>query len=335
MTQQNVYRINFVGRKVVCGTLIIEEHKHTLVLDVKLLKKFSIPNFKIATYGNKIDSFKEFILLKKGELFLKEFQRKPKVKRKLRKTTGVSGKIKKELKEIAAKEQERMESKKLEDKKFKKSLNQLKSKHKLKYDIFENTHDKPIGTFADVFKPDDIKKIHNTVNYSNNIQDTDEPLYKPAEISTFYKKETEEFNKLILWDIENVHFYDDFAILSRLLPKDSYKVFSYSKKNKQKKIFLKGDNLDFVLQKLKKRNWIARRTTKIADNELIKEYQQRKNKIKELYLISADRDFEEICIDAINSGIKVHILNNEYRNKYSWFNNSVYEYKLIKNKKDI
>jgi uncharacterized protein YlbG (UPF0298 family) len=190
-------------------------------------------------------------------------------------------------------------------------------------DIFEY---ESLGTFADLFTTvEDTETSISVFLEQEQLNNTNEVYnQKPKQASNFYKKQNITSDILALWDIENVNFYDDFRIITNLLPKESTKVFAYSKKNKDKIIYLKGNNLNFVLRKLKKRKWIEKRTIKSADNVLIEEFRQRKDKISHLYLITADKDFEEIATEAVNAGIKVTIMNKI--DKASWFNCDLYDY---------
>jgi len=181
-------------------------------------------------------------------------------------------------------------------------LQGFSNKSKLKYDLFEE--EDTLGTLGDFFDKDDTIEEN----------DITEKLKIKKEIKKQHKKN--DYDKLVLWDIENVHFFNDFSEITRLLPKDSIKFFAYKKLN-HKNTYIK--NMEFIVNKLKKRKWIELKTKKIADTELINEFNKRKYKIKELYLISIDKDFKPICDEAKNLGIKVTIITNT-KNK-GWFEN--------------
>jgi len=188
-----------------------------------------------------------------------------------------------------------------EDNKAKKiKLQGFSNKSKLKYYPFE---EEPLGTLGDFFNKEDT--IENNISGKLKIK---------KEIKKQHEKNN--YDKLVLWDIENVHFFNDFSKITRLLPKDSIKFFAYKKLN-HKNTYIK--NMDFIVNKLKKRKWIELKTKKIADTELINEFHKRKFKIKELYLISVDKDFKQICEESKNLGIKVTIITNT-KNK-GWFEN--------------
>jgi len=179
-------------------------------------------------------------------------------------------------------------------------LQGFSNKSKLKYNPFE---EEALGTLGDFFNKENI--IEDNVSGKLKIK---------KEIKKQHTKNN--YEKLVLWDIENVHFFNDFSEITRLLPKDSIKFFSYKKLN-HKNTYIK--NMDFIVNKLKKRKWIELKTKKIADTKLINEFQKRKYKIKELYLISVDKDFKQICDEAKDLGIKVTIITNT-KNR-GWFEN--------------
>jgi len=340
MTTQTIYRINFVGRVVKCGYLEKIKSKYFLNIDRKTISKYILPeemNSYIA--ASSFTELEKYIHKEKGNrLFLNDFQRRLKRKKTVRKLKGNKNKesLSKKIKEDVKKMKERIlideENKKKEKQAtIKHILKTSKTKIKLKYDL--GIENESLGTLGDFFNDVELleepKEQDYNYNYNYNYEEElIEPLKKPLS-TTKQKQKHEVFDTLVLWDIENVNFYNDFSIISRIIPKESYKVFSYSKKNSKKKIYLKGDNLSFVLSRLKKRGWLEKRTTKIADSELIEDFHQRKHKIKNLVLISADRDFEEICKEAIQLGITVFIMNNENRQKYSWFSHKPYKYQYI------
>jgi len=349
MTTQTIYRINFVGRVVKCGYLEKMKSKYFLNIDKQTISKYILPE---ETYSyvsaSSFTDLEKYIHMENGNrLFLNDFPRRLKRKKTVRKLKGknknkntisLSEKIKKDVKKMKQQTLIEEENKKKEQKKaVKHILQNSKNKIKLKYNL--GAESETLGTLGDFFNemnlPEEVKQQEQEQDYNYNYEEEEltELLKKPLS-TTKSKSKHEVFDTLVLWDIENVNFYNDFAIISRIVPKESYKVFSYSKKNRKKKIYLKGDNLNFVLSKLKKRGWLEKRTTKIADSELIEDFQQRKHKIKKLILISADRDFEKICKEAIELGITVFIMNNENRQKYSWFSNKPYNYQYI-NKKTV
>ena len=205
-----------------------------------------------------------------------------------------------------------------------------------------------LGVFGDI-----LGEKFNSNNYKVEMSEVDKSLSDNIKItyedmnngkyhrkkvknnSSFYKNKKESSsNVLVLWDIENINFRDDFSIFTTILPKDAIKVFSYSKKNHEHMKYLKGSSLDFVLRKLKKRGWISRRTKKIADNELIDEFNKRKNKINKLILISEDRDFKEICDKSIEMGIELSIINKN-KNKNSWFKKEKYGFEFLDDKLNL
>ena len=126
----------------------------------------------------------------------------------------------------------------------------------------------------------------------------------------------ENINSLVLWDIENINYYNDFSMISRYVKDENQlRIIAF---NEKFRIFNKK-RIDFLLNKLKKRKWIIKETKKIADNELINEFNKYKNKINELIIISNDSDFKNIILEANQLKIKTTILyrnNNKKQNKW-------------------
>ncbi len=307
-----VYRFNKTGKKVVCGTLEIKDSKYSLWFNFNIIDKYIIKNFNYPI-NNEIDSF---IHLVGREYWLNDFRRREKPTKRV----SYSSRFKQITESIKEKIRAEEECKEREKELFRKQiLAKNKNKIRLKVDIFEY---ESLGTFADLFTT--VEDTETSISVFFEQEQLKVYKQKPKQASNFYKKQNITSDILALWDIENVNFYDDFRIITNLLPKESTKVFAYSKKNKDKIIYLKGNNLNFVLRKLKKRRWIEKRTIKSADNVLIEEFRQRKDKISHLYLITADKDFEGIATEAVNAGIKVTIMNKI--DKASWFNCDLYDY---------
>ena len=336
-----IYRVNYVGKIVECGSIKINKQNYVFSFHKNIKKKYEIPNFPDYLKSYNLEEIKSFVNIKSDKYFLKEFPRKKrkikkeKYKRNLNNDLNQNKiKIVKKISEEVKKIKELEKKRKIEqDKKTKQIKNNIisnsKNKIKLKVDIFEGS--KGLGTFSDMFpeqyKTKEFKEEeyyeNKTKEYDVRFESTDNSIIKKPLKSSIYKKHEKNNEILVLWDIENVNFYDDFAIITRLLPKECIKIYSYSKKN-HKGVYLKNNDIDFLLNKLRKRKWIEKRTTKIADEVLIKEFNLRKDKLKELYLISSDKDFKEICDNAISNNIKVTILNNNKQR--SWFNEENYNY---------
>jgi septum formation inhibitor MinC len=331
--QNIVYRRNFNNVIVKCGFLYIEENKARLILDIKINTKYDIKGFLPEIERKNAASLSAFIHFQGNIWLLNEFNRKMRIKKKKRKL--VKSSLRKEDKEV--KKWKQIEAQRVADarakmKETKKAILNGNKSNKLKIDIFKD--EKTLGTLGDFFSSN--LKIEENQDNQEEIEKT-KILVNPLKKIDKHKSKKGKNNNteiLVLWDIENVHFYNDFSHIGQYIPKNSIKIFSYSKKNHKNKIYLKGDKLDFVLNKLRKRGWIEKRTTKIADKELIEEFNSRSDKIKELYLITADKDFKIICEKAVELGIIVHIINNEGRNKYSWFNKDIYNYSYIRNRND-
>jgi len=329
-----IYRRNFVERKVCCGYLSIEEDRIIINLDNKVESKYQIPNFKYQIEFKNKENMGKFIHLEGGVWFLNDFKRRLKVKSKNKKKKGKYTRAN-ELKspqQIKKEDKQRILDNKIKEKAIKKQIiENSKSKIKLKVDIFKDCD--TLGTLGDFFKKD--SSVVDAPFKEQELENSDTQAFLSLKKKSISKKKDKVISDtLVLWDIENVHFYNDFSYISKYVPKDAIKIFSYAKKNHKQKIYLKGDKLDFVLNKLRKRGWIEKRTTKIADQELIEEFNARANKIKKLYLISADKDFQNICEKATELNIEVHIINNEHRNKFSWFNKEDYNYHFIRKRHD-
>lgn len=178
----------------------------------------------------------------------------------------------------------------------------------------------PLGTIGDLFN--DI--IDNSINYNSELERNDKPFFNLKRLESKFNKEKEDIESLVLWDIENVHFYDDVQIISRMYKSEKQlRVVSFFQKHKSSDIKIKMD-MDFKLNKLRKRNWIVNRTKGIADNVLIETFNKYKGQLKELILISGDSDFKEIIDEAISFNISVLIVNNANRLDKFWYNNYNY-----------
>lgn len=150
----------------------------------------------------------------------------------------------------------------------------------------------------------------------------DNSKYFNHKIKKSRKNEEKQIHSLVLWDIENINFYDDFSILTRFVKKENQlKIVSFSKKYKD----YYSTNIDFELNKLKKRKWIIKEvksSENSADKELIKEYYNYCDELKEVIIISSDSDFSEILIDSKNKNIKTMIIYKELNQKNRWFKNA-------------
>lgn len=139
---------------------------------------------------------------------------------------------------------------------------------------------------------EEIEKIYKLRNFKiieiNKYLDIIESIKKVIE-----KKET-KIESLVLWDLENIHYYNDFSLISRYVKKENQiKIMAYNEKYRKYETI---NRLNFILNKLKKRKWIIKETKDIADRILIEEFNKYKNKIKELIVISNDSDFVQKLI---------------------------------------
>lgn len=155
---------------------------------------------------------------------------------------------------------------------------------------------------------------------------SDNPFFilknKPQKI----QKDDKQINSLVLWDIENVNFKDDVSkITSKLKSENQLKIVSYYRKNKSDDTIFYLGNIYQKLNGLKKKKWIVKTSKTNADNLLFDTYYKYKENLKELIIISGDKDFLNIVLNAISSNIKVKILNNANFKTKKWFNNFDYE----------
>lgn len=165
-------------------------------------------------------------------------------------------------------------------------------------------------------------KLTNTTNIINS---KEIPFFE-SKLLNLKKIIDKKVESLVLWDIENVNFMDDFsAITKKIKSKNQLKIVSFFKKHKSDKKTFYWGNLQFKLNKLKKRDWIIKTTKDSADNELIDNYYKYKSGLKELILITSDSDFKNIALDAKLNGISVKILNNSNRNNECWFEEFDYQ----------
>jgi hypothetical protein len=143
------------------------------------------------------------------------------------------------------------------------------------------------------------------------------PLFDRLVQNKNQPKENKKIECLVIWDIENVHFYDDFAIITRQVKKENQlKIVSFSQKFRK----CIGDKIDFELNKLKKRGWVIEETKKIADDKLYETYTKYKENIQELIIISNDSDFKPMMDDAIAKNIHTTILHRNGRKRQKhWY----------------
>ena len=203
-------------------------------------------------------------------------------------------------------------------------------------DFFNDIHSmNGIGLHNDIYSTNRIE-LHEKTNFgtlgqsigviennfevefceSNNFNKYFKKRVKLKEVNNL----NQEINSLVLWDIENINYFNDFSIISRFVKKDNQlKVVSF---NEKFKIFNRN-KIDFLLNKLKKRKWIINETNKIADNDLINTFKKYKDKINELVIISNDSDFKDILFEANNLNIKtIVIYRNNNKKHNNWYLNA-------------
>lgn len=160
------------------------------------------------------------------------------------------------------------------------------------------------GTLGDLFPkiPNKSTNDKTRINF-DTYEDYEEkffiPLYdKRPENKEKKKKDEKVIDSLVLWDMENIHYKDDFTEITRLIKKENQLMMvgyadKYVKYTKAKKI-----NLNFILKGLRKRGWVIKTTKKIADDLLFKNFEKYKGQIKEVVIISNDSDFKNILEEA-------------------------------------
>jgi hypothetical protein len=119
---------------------------------------------------------------------------------------------------------------------------------------------------------------------------------------------------LILWDIENVNYSGDEKevenTIRRLGIERAWKYIAYRvRRDKRIPFWMHTNNSQHRFIRLRNRGWQLKKKSKDADDLLFKLYRDYKNRLKALMIITADRDFKEIALDAQESGIHVIIAN--------------------------
>ena len=138
------------------------------------------------------------------------------------------------------------------------------------------------------------------------------------------KKVKETLPVLVLWDLENVNFANDAKELNKILPKDSLRIAVMQKNENYHKIFSRLSK-EKNIAVLKRRGWVIHKISKnkIADEVLFDHYKKHKNKITDLYVITTDSDFKDICTDAKSIGINVTVLSNKQQPKWTKAHNFI------------
>lgn len=176
--------------------------------------------------------------------------------------------------------------------------------------LFEQNN---FGTLGEFLGKNEVI-IKDEIVETNNFQ----PYFKNKLLNQ-KEKENKKVESLVLWDLENINYFDDFSIITRFVKNENQlKIVAFSEKYRDYQYLTK---LNFELNKLKKRNWIIKETKKIADNVLIEQFHKYKKTIKELILVSNDSDFKEIIEEANNLGIKTIVLyRHGHKNNNYWYN---------------
>ena len=160
-------------------------------------------------------------------------------------------------------------------------------------------------------------------NLPNN-ENVENVLKKSISKNTKYKTSNNTKECLVLWDIENVNFFDDYKVLSNYINKKDSLLYvvckdpgKYPRDNRLSKTH--------IYTKLKKRGWSIDKRNKKIDERLMSYYHKHKNNVRSIILITADSDFEPILKDAVGIGLDILVLNEAKHAK--WFKK--YNYKFI------
>lgn len=177
-------------------------------------------------------------------------------------------------------------------------------------DIFESNN---FGTLGELLGKQNVI-LKDEIVETNNFK----PYFK-TKVLNHKDKNEKIIESLVLWDLENINYFDDFSIITRFVKNENQlKIVAFSEKYRDYQYLTK---LNFELSKLKKRNWIIKETKKIADNVLIEQFHKYKDTIKELILVSNDSDFKEIIEEANSLNIKTIVLHRHgHKNINYWYN---------------
>ncbi len=137
-----------------------------------------------------------------------------------------------------------------------------------------------------------------------------------GEISRNNKKEMkikEKKPNLVLWDIENINFYDDYKIVGNYV--DDLNSLKYVVgKEIEKYSNISRLSKEGFYPRLKRRGWNIDKKPKKVDERIMNYYYKHKSHIEKLILITDDSDFKPIVVDAVKNGIEVLILYRDKRN---------------------
>lgn len=178
---------------------------------------------------------------------------------------------------------------------------------------------KNFGTIGELLGKEKIS-IQDEIEVKNNSL---KPYFKNKLINNKTKNNKDNiFTSLVLWDLENIHYFDDFSKISRFVKNENQiKVISFNSKYRNYEYVNK---LNFLLNKLKKREWIIKETKNIADEELKKQFHNYKHNLKELIIVSNDSDFKDILEEANSLNIKTIVLHRNGRiRQFHWYEKAI------------
>jgi len=131
-----------------------------------------------------------------------------------------------------------------------------------------------------------------------------------------HTKSREPIDTLVLWDIENVHFSRDRSVIHRWLRslgiEHSWRHIAARDRHKTP-FWASGFDPQRRISLLQRHGWVIDHTHRDADNALIVRFEQNRNRLKRLVVISVDGDFATIAREAREQGIEVWIAGNHPR----------------------
>lgn len=142
-----------------------------------------------------------------------------------------------------------------------------------------------------------------------------------TKLKTKKTKPKKEKNTLILWDIENISFKGSISEFSSLNNKNNTIKIVSIRKNGAYDVENCKSNIYYIKKQLINKKWHIHHEKKDADDGLYSFWNKYKATISQLILISNDKDFEKILLEAIEMNIEYKILythnNTRWISKYN------------------
>lgn len=226
----------------------------------------------------------------------------------------------KEAKEVAKKEKKLQKQKRQENKLIGTNKpNLLVPKEEI---FIKSTGFGTLGELLGVVESNNQIEIDSKANL-NNLK----PFHKQKIQKNKINNNDNVIESLVLWDMENIHYYDDFSKITRYVKTNNQiRLMCFNSKYRN---YEHINRLNFILTKLKKRDWIIKETKKIADEILIEYFHKYKNSLKELIIISNDSDFNDILKEANDLNIKTIVLHRNGRDRpFHWYEKASEYYDL-------